>query len=397
LAMVEYNYTQKSGYDKSRRRSKDSSMYGYSAIEKGTEWQFVLKYDKSISENDLERIKKNLVDKRRLGKSKSSQYGQVNITLIDREVEQIEDRTLHDEMILYVKSRLALVDENGNPTYDLKYLTDGLEDEQIDWSRTQLRTSTYNQYNGIRKTKDTQRVIINSGSVIVLKNMTEEIIENISKGVGVYLSEGFGEVLINPSFLDSKPFTLNKFEKNKADVPVKITDNMVKETTFERHWFDLAIPRDIDVISDSSVHIYAVDDLQEIVNNNLALRQEQARKAYEIVGRYTEEFFKWLQSLMINPLIKEIRLQAKNAAIAEVERAVKKGFIPKETQENVEKLVLNAFNKFLHMPTKQLREVAEQPRADTIIEAMKYIFNADTDVKMMDQYKCEFIMKDDVR
>ena len=228
LALLDYNYAQKSAYDKSKRRSRDSSMYGYSAIEKGTEWQFVLKYDKSISENDLERIKKNLVGKKRLGKSKSSQYGQVNITLVEREVENIEDRTLHDEMTLYVKSRLALVDEGGNPTYDLKYLTDGLEDEQIDWSRTQLRTSTYNRYDGSRKTKDTQRVVINSGSVIVLKNITEEIIEAIAKGVGVYLSEGFGEVLINPSFLDSKPFTLNKFEKNKSDVPVKITDNMVE-------------------------------------------------------------------------------------------------------------------------------------------------------------------------
>jgi len=129
----------------------------------------------------------------------------------------------------------------------------------------------------------------------------------------------------------------------------------------------------------------------------MAMRKEQARKAYEIVGRYTIEFFKWLQTLMIDPLIKDLREQARRAAMAEIERAVKKGFIPPETQKNVEKLVHNAFNKFLHTPTKQLRDVAEQPRADTIIEAMKYIFKTDADVRMVDKYKCEFIMKDDLR
>ncbi len=186
------------------------------------------------------------------------------------------------------------------------------------------------------------------------------------------------------------------FSATGAPHPV-ITEDMVEPTSFERHWFDLAVPRDIEDIDDVSINIYAVDDLKEIVDSNMAMRKEQARKAYEIVGRYTIEFFKWLQTLMIDPLIKDVREQARRAAMAEIERAVKKGFIPPETQKNVEKLVHNAFNKFLHTPTKQLRDVAEQPRADTIIEAMKYIFKTDAEVKMVDKYKCEFIMKDDLR
>ncbi len=186
------------------------------------------------------------------------------------------------------------------------------------------------------------------------------------------------------------------FTATAAPEPI-ITDEMVGAANFERHWFDLAVPRDIDIISDTNVHVYAVDDLQEQVDTNLALRREHAKKAYEIVGRYTMEFFKWLQSLMIDPLIKEIRLQAKEAAMAEIDRAVKKGFIEESSKANVEKLVHNAFNKFLHTPTKQLRAVADQPRADTIIEAMKYLFKTDTEVRMMDKYKCEFIMKDDIK
>ncbi|CAA6803598.1 MAG: FIG00470522: hypothetical protein [uncultured Sulfurovum sp.] len=233
LILLDYNYAQKSGYDKSKRRSKDSSMYGYSSMKNGTEWQFVLKYDTAISDADIERIKKNLLGKKRLGKSKSSQYGQVKITLDNASVESIENMTFGDEIILYVKSRLALVDEGGNPTYNLNYLTDGLKDEQIDWNRTQLRTSTYNRYDGTRKSKDTQRVVINSGSVIVLNNIKKDVtpamIEKIKNGVGVYLSEGFGEVLVNPSFLDDKPVTLHDFiKKQDLNSAVSISDEMVK-------------------------------------------------------------------------------------------------------------------------------------------------------------------------
>jgi len=230
LALLDYSYAQKSAYDRSKRRSKDSSMYGYSAIQKGTAWQFVVQYDKTISEKDLERIEKNLLGKKRLGKSKSSQYGEVLISLEEGEVESIEDMTLQSEMIVYVKSRLALSDKNGNPTYDLKYLVaEELEENQIDWSRTQLRISTYNRYDGTRKSRDSQRVVINSGSVIVLQNITLEMIKKLKEGVGLYLCEGFGEVLINPSFLMRELSELYEFKKRKnPNIAVAVEDEMVK-------------------------------------------------------------------------------------------------------------------------------------------------------------------------
>ncbi|SFP47195.1 glutamyl-tRNA reductase [Hydrogenimonas thermophila] len=233
--------------------------------------------------------------------------------------------------------------------------------------------------------------LVASGCNVIIFNRSMERAKNIAKSIGERID-------VEP--FHSLPEYINRyrllFSATGAPHPI-ITDEMVDESQFERYWFDLAVPRDIEIVKDKSINIYAVDDLQEIVNTNLSMRREQARKAYEIVGRYTMDFFKWLQTLMIDPLIKDIRERAKESAMKEVERAIKKGFIPPETRKNVEKLVHNAFNNFLHTPTKQLREVAEQPRADTVIEAMKYVFNIDTEVKMMDKYKCEFIMKDDVR
>ncbi len=210
---INHNYAQKSGYDKEKRRSKDSAMYGYSAIRSGTKWQFTLTHQ-GISENDLERIKSNLIGKKRLGKSKSAQYGQVKIAL-SGENENIESSVTGKRVILYAKSRLALVDESGSPTYELEYLSDGLEGKVV-YEASQIRTSSFTPYVAVRQTKDYERIVINKGSVIVLQDVTAEQIDAIREGVGVYRSEGFGEVLINPEFLNEKAVVLADAGQKKA-------------------------------------------------------------------------------------------------------------------------------------------------------------------------------------
>jgi len=180
------------------------------------------------------------------------------------------------------------------------------------------------------------------------------------------------------------------FSATSSAKPI-ITEAMVEERDFERIWFDMAVPRDIEIEKRKNISVYAVDDLKEIVEKNRALREEQARIGYKIVGRYVQEFFKWLQSLEIEPIIKEIRRQAKEAALKELEKAIKKGYIDKSSRKNVEKLLHNAFNHFLHHPTKKLKRVADEPKADTIVESIKFFFDIDDDVGL-NRYKCEYFM-----
>jgi len=214
---IDYNYSQKSAYNKEHRRSKEGSMFGYFAMKKGLKWQFSIKINESVSNKDRELIKKSIIGKKRLGKSKSAQYGLVKI-LLQGSKENIEEKT-QAKTTLYANSRIALLDECGNPTYDLKYLFDGAD---VDYAKTQIRTSTFTPYNGVMQTKTYERVVINKGSVIVLKSITPEQLEEIKNGVGIYLAEGFGDVLINPSFLSDYDFS---FIDNK---PIdNITQNIV--------------------------------------------------------------------------------------------------------------------------------------------------------------------------
>ncbi len=231
LVHPDYSYSQKSAYDKEKRTSKEGQMYGYKSLKKGTIWQFAVKID-DISAEDEKLIIDTLESSSRLGRSKSAEYGQVKISyLADATIDNIAN-TSNGEVALYCNSRLALVDESGNPTYDLKFICDGLDASNINYDKTQIRTSTFTPYNGVRQTKDYERVCINKGSVIVLKDLTPKQLEQIKNGVGAYLSEGFGEIIINPSFLMTPNFTLKKEQKNEnpKDKRVKITQTFTDDT-----------------------------------------------------------------------------------------------------------------------------------------------------------------------
>ena len=226
---IKHNYTQKSAYDKEHRRSKDSSMYGYNALPSGLVWQFEVRCDDSVSSEDIALIKESLVGQKRLGKSKSSQYGQVVISAIDGVQEKIEELEPREETLLYLKSRVALVDSEGNPTYDLSYLVDGLDEKSIVWEKSQIRTSSFTPYNRAMETKCYERMVIDAGSVIVLRDVSGEVIEKIKRGVGVYLAEGFGEILVNPQFLLKEEFSFRDDDKeNSKKKGVAITHPVAK-------------------------------------------------------------------------------------------------------------------------------------------------------------------------
>jgi glutamyl-tRNA reductase len=167
------------------------------------------------------------------------------------------------------------------------------------------------------------------------------------------------------------------FSATASPTPI-ITANMLENSDIQRVWFDIAIPRDIEDIDAPKLKIYRIDDLQDISKNNYAIRQEQAVRAYDIVKDYTDEFYRWLQALSVEPVIKELRLKVDKIVKNQVQRAIKKGFIPREYQKNIEYLVSQSFDEFLHQPTKNLRKFSKDSEKSSTIEGFKEIFEIDT-------------------
>jgi len=168
-----------------------------------------------------------------------------------------------------------------------------------------------------------------------------------------------------------------------------ITNDMVREKDFDRFWFDLAVPRDIDIHDNPKIHVYAVDDLKSIVEKNMMLREGEAAKAYKIVGEYTANFFSWLETLSVDPIIKELREKAMAAAKSEIDKAVAKGYLPKEYEAGLSKIVHNAFKAFLHEPTTVIKEVADKPEADEFVDTVKRLFDIQQDRLVLVPKNCK--------
>ncbi len=173
-----------------------------------------------------------------------------------------------------------------------------------------------------------------------------------------------------------------------APYPI-ITADMVEQVSFERYWFDIAVPRDIDDIEISGLDIYAVDDLQDIVNENMSLRAKQAKTAYSIVNKMSEEFFEWLKSLEVEPVIKHMYLRGDEIIEKKLQNAIKKNFIRKEDEENIRKLCETVITEYLHQPSKKLKCISKDMECDIIVGTMQTVFGIKSDSNMLNKYKCD--------
>jgi len=166
-----------------------------------------------------------------------------------------------------------------------------------------------------------------------------------------------------------------------------ITKDMVEDRDLKRLWFDMAIPRDIEDMEMDRLQIFRIDDLKGISAENHALRQEQALKASEIVDRYKNDFYQWLRALSVEPIIKDMRLQVAEVIDIELDRAIKKGFVPQEYEANIKKLAEQMFNRYLHKPTVRMRQSSREKEGAGGIESLKKIFNVDTENVNFKKYK----------
>lgn len=175
-----------------------------------------------------------------------------------------------------------------------------------------------------------------------------------------------------------------------APYPIITKDN-TPSASFNRHWFDIAVPRDIDEINMSGLSIYSVDDLQDIVNENMTLRAEQAKTAYGIVSRMSLEFFEWLKSLEIEPIIKNLYLKGDQVIEKKVQHAIKKGFIKAEDEENIRKLCETVITEYLHSPSRQLKDISKNMECDIVVGTVQKMFGLNGESSS--NLKCEHLVK----
>ncbi len=178
-----------------------------------------------------------------------------------------------------------------------------------------------------------------------------------------------------------------------APYPI-ITKENAPSSSINRYWFDIAVPRDIDEnISLSGLEVFTVDDLQDIVNENMSLRAEQAKTAYGIVSRMSMEFFEWLKSLEIEPVVKNLYLKGETIIDKKVKNAIKKGYIRADEEENIRKLCQTVITEYLHNPSRQLKDISKNMECDVVVSTVQNMFGLSNDSNVSNKYKCDHITK----
>lgn len=218
-------FSLKSAHDPITRRSKEGAMFGFESLKSGQEFLFSIK---SQNIELLDTAKNAIVGLKRLGKSKSAEFGQVYIEELKIPPKKTTTFDSQEFCLAYAKSDICFFDEYFlQPTFQPTAKQFGLEGE-IDWTKSQIRTYSYSPWNGQRNTTESQRYCILAGSVFFINkgNRAGEIT------VGEYQAEGFGRVIINPIFLEGNPqnallkFSLNECTKQshiKYDNPTPHT------------------------------------------------------------------------------------------------------------------------------------------------------------------------------
>lgn len=202
-AVVEKSFAIKSAYDSVMRRSRDEQMYGYESIDQGTKFLFDIEVDSDTLADD---IKAALEGQRHVGRSRTAQYGLVNI----KETDYQEPGSTSSLVTLdggsyatvYADGRLIFFDNDDELTFQPTAEQLGIENGEIDWEKSQVRTFQYAPWNGRRHTRDADRMGIEKGSVFVVK-INGEKPDFASRYVGSYQNEGFGKVIYNPQFLEA--------------------------------------------------------------------------------------------------------------------------------------------------------------------------------------------------
>lgn len=191
------NFALKSAQDRTTRSSLEGNMFGVSSLEKGQIFTFAVKYESAALQKKVEAF---LIGKKQIGKSKTAQFGQVEIESIGTApvAKHVPNKDFH---IVYAESNLCFFSESGHPTFQPLSDDLGINGGNICWEKSQIRTYSYSPWNFKRNTPNTQRHCIQKGSVFYVKG---GVINNPENIVGEYINEGLGKVLYNPTFLKAK-------------------------------------------------------------------------------------------------------------------------------------------------------------------------------------------------
>ncbi len=147
-------------------------------------------------------------------------------------------------------------------------------------------------------------------------------------------------------------------------------------------FIDIAVPRDIDpeINSIENCFLYDIDELKEVVEENRAEREKEARKAERMVDEEVIKFLSWMDSLDIVPVIRQLMARGEEIRRQELEKSGKHfGDLSKKQRKALDALTRSIVSKLLHHPVTTIKQCRDMDHGDEIVAAACRLFDLDRD------------------
>jgi glutamyl-tRNA reductase len=142
---------------------------------------------------------------------------------------------------------------------------------------------------------------------------------------------------------------------------------------------DISVPRNIDPEAGGveNVYLYDMDDLQNVLQANLAERKKELAKAERIIREEVGEFLKWVEARELVPTIASLRQNAEAIRRGEVEKAfsVLKDTVDEKQKRAIEALSRAIVNKLLHDPISQLKQAEREGDSSLPLPEVHHLFS----------------------
>lgn len=188
---------------------------------------------------------------------------------------------------------------------------------------------------------------------------------------------------------DARAVTFDSFTEylNKCDIIITSTSSkeliikhsLMQEMIKKRNnkpifIIDISVPRDVEknVKDIENVHLYTIDDLEEIVKSNYEKRQGEIEKANIIIDEIVAEFSTWVQTLNLSPAIELIT--GKYESIMSKELSIIKNKMTENEYKRVSEFAHFIKGKYLGHIIKNLKFVSENGRKLEYIDLVNNLF-----------------------
>ena len=192
----------KTAIDPETGRAAEAQLFGYDSLDRGQCFSFFVELDDDL-EGYANLLRETLLGEQRLGRSRSAEYGRVDVQNLDK-VELLPAPTdmQRKEIQVWLLSDMAVEDEWGMPAELPRPEDLGLESATFVPERSFITTRRAAPYNGHYQAHEQERLLLTQGSVLTWRlEDAIKVPEGLAWG-GLFRQCGYGLFCVNSPLLD---------------------------------------------------------------------------------------------------------------------------------------------------------------------------------------------------